>query len=255
MFGVLTATVDPSLTLITCSSLDSRRSLPLWSAGLDWLLPPRCGACRLVGSWFCERCRSRVRRLDGPLCRRCGRELEFPRAGCGCRTRLRALTRARAAAAYEGSLEKMLHRFKYEGWKCLAPALTDLLADRLAIDGAPATLILAVPLHRRRLRQRGYNQSELLAAELRRRLGLSGSAAGRLVRIRDTPPQVGLDRLHRHANVARAFAWEGLHLAAAPILLVDDVATTGATLEACAQALKAAGSGVVHGLTVARVSL
>ena len=219
---------------------------------LDWLLPPRCGGCRRLGSWLCARCRQLVRRLEDPLCRRCGRELEFARSSCGCRSRLRALSRARAAAAYEGPLEKAIHRFKYEGWRCLAPTLAGLLGDRLAVEPWPAALVLAVPLHERRLRQRGYNQSELLARELRGRLRLSAPPGG-LLRLRDTPPQVGLDRLRRQANVADAFAWRGPPLSGAPVLLVDDVTTTGATLEACARALRSVGSGPVLGLTVARV--
>jgi ComF family protein len=222
--------------------------------GLDWLLPPRCGSCRGLGSWLCQPCRRRVRRLEEPLCPRCGREVEFAAAGCGCRRRLRALKRARAAAAYEGPLEAAVHRFKYEGWRCLAPALAGLLADRLAVDGLPAGLLLAVPLHGRRQSSRGYNQSELLARELRQRFGLAGRSEW-LVRVRDTPPQVGLDRLRREANMAGAFEWRGPPLGRSPVLLVDDVATTCATLEACAQALRRAGSGAVHGLTVARVCL
>jgi competence protein ComFC len=221
---------------------------------LDWLLPPRCGSCRRPGSWLCQPCRRSVRRLEEPLCPRCGREVEFATAGCGCRRRLRALKRARAAAAYEGPLEAAIHRFKYEGWRSLAPALASLVADRLAVEGLPAGLLLAVPLHKRRLRRRGYNQSELLARELRHAFGVSGRS-GWLVRVRDTPPQVGLDRLRREANMAGAFEWRGPPLGSSPVLLVDDVATTCATLEACAQALRQAGSGVVHGITVARVSL
>ncbi len=114
--------------------------------------------------------------------------------------------------------------------------------------------MVAVPLHPRRRRARGYNQSELLAAELRRRLRLA-VPNGRLARVRDTPPQVGLDRLHRQANVAGAFAWQGPPLGGRPVAVVDDVTTTGATLEACAAALRAAGSGPVSGLTIARVSV
>ena len=221
---------------------------------LDWLLPPRCGGCRALGDWLCELCRRRVRRLEDPLCPRCGRELEFPSSNCGCRRRLHALGQARAAAAYEGALEKALHRFKYEGWRSLAPALAGLLSDRLAVEGVPAGIVLAVPLHERRLRSRGYNQSELLADELRRRFEMGGRP-GWLLRVRDTPPQVGLDRRRRESNVAGAFAWRGPQLGPRPVLLVDDVATTCATLEACAQALREAGAGPVHGLTVARVSI
>jgi ComF family protein len=116
-----------------------------------------------------------------------------------------------------------------------------------------AEAVTWVPLHERRRRHRGYNQAELLGRELARICRLP--AHGGLVRVRDTPPQVGLDRLRRQANVVGAFRWEGPELARRSLLLVDDVATTGATLEACAGALKAAGAGAVLGFTVARVKL
>ena len=191
--------------------------------------------------------------MEEPVCRRCGAEVEHARASCGCRDRLRRLTRLRSAAAYEGPLEKALHRFKYEGRRPLAQPLALLLAERLAVDGLAAELITWVPLHPRRLRRRGYNQAELLGREL---AGLTGlPTLPGLARIRDTPPQVGLDRLRRQGNVAGAFTWEGKELARRSLLLVDDVATTGATLEACAGALKAAGAGAVIGFTVARVKL
>jgi ComF family protein len=225
-------------------------------AWLDWLLPPRCGGCRALGAWLCASCRGRIRSLEEPLCARCGRELENHRPGCGCRAQLRALARLRSAAAYEGPLERALHRFKYEGWRALAPTLASLIAERLP-EPAPATelaCLLAVPLHRRRLRERGYNQSALLARDLRRRWSLP-DAPGRLVRLRDTPAQVGLDRPARRQNVTGAFGWEGPDLAGRPILLVDDVATTGSTLEACARALKAAGAGRIEAVTLARVSV
>ena len=237
-------------TLEACAA-NARSPLLSW---LDWLLPPRCGSCGALGTWLCASCRARIRWLREPLCPRCGRELEFAAAGCGCRHRLRWLARASAAAAYEGPLEKTIHRFKYEGWRALAPVLAGPLVEQAGREAQPDVLVVAVPLHRRRLRARGYNQSELLAAELRRRLRLS-APPGRLVRLRDTPPQVGLDRLRRQANVLDAFAWRGQPLAGRRLLLVDDVATTGATLEACAAALRAAGSGPVQAVTIARVTV
>ncbi len=192
--------------------------------------------------------------MEEPICPHCGRELEFAGAGCGCRTRLRCLWHARSAAAYEGPLERAIHRFKYEGWRALAPVLAALSVEHLAAEALPGALITAVPLHPRRRRSRGYNQSELLAAEFRTRLGLA-QPRGRLVRLRDTQPQVGLDRLRRQANVNDAFAWRGPSLVGQPTILVDDVTTTGATLEACAAALRAGGSGPVLGFTVAHVLL
>jgi competence protein ComFC len=221
---------------------------------IDLILPPRCGGCRRVGAWLCERCRAKIRRLEEPLCRRCGVELPSTSRTCGCRTRLRSLTRLRSAVAYEGPVEHAVHRFKYEGWRHLAEPLAQLLAERLVVEGVAARWVVAVPLHPARMRQRGFNQADLLSRELRRRLVL-GAPPGVLARTRETPPQVGHDRRWRLSNVRDAFAWHGDDLMGESILIVDDVATTGATLDACASALRAAGSGPVTGVSVARVNV
>jgi predicted amidophosphoribosyltransferase len=128
------------------------------------------------------------------------------------------------------------------------------MAERLAVEGLAARFALAVPLHPSRLRQRGFNQADLLARELRKRMALA-VPSGELVRTRETPPQVGHDRLWRWSNVQGAFRWRGHHLGGSSILLVDDVATTGATLDACASALRAGGSGPVMGISIARVTV
>ena len=224
------------------------------SAFLDFLLPPRCGGCARVGAWLCDRCRTRIRCLQEPLCRRCGAEVETPRADCGCRTRLHSLSRLRSAVAYEGPIELAIQRFKYRGWRRLAEPLAQLLVERLAVEGLAASWVVPVPLHSDRLRARGFNQSELLVRQVITRMAVE-PPPGRLVRTRDTPPQVGHDRRWRQNNVQGAFYWQGLGLGGHSILLIDDVATTGATLEACAAALKAGGSGPVIGAAVARVSV
>jgi ComF family protein len=188
------------------------------------------------------------------MCRRCGAELESARKDCGCRTRLKSLARLRSAAAYEGPIEVAVQRFKYQGWRRLAEPLAALMAERLMVEGLAASWAVAVPLHPGRLRQRGFNQAELLARELRRRLHLH-EPPGHLVRTRATPPQVGHDRRWRLENVREAFEWRGADLGGRSLLVVDDVATTGATLEACASALRSAGSGPVIGVSIARVAV
>ena len=147
-----------------------------------------------------------------------------------------------------------MHRFKYEGWRKLAGPLSQFVAERLVIEGLSARCVIAVPLHPTRLRQRGFNQAELLAHELRKRLMVL-EPVGELVRTRPTPPQVGRDRLRRFDNVRDAFEWHGPQLGGEALLLIDDVATTGATLDACAKALRDAGSGPVIGVSVARVTV
>jgi ComF family protein len=188
------------------------------------------------------------------LCRRCGAELPSVRDHCGCRNRLKALSRLRSAVAYEGPIENAIHRFKYQGWRRLASPLALLIAERMVVEGLAASYALAVPLHRDRLRARGYNQAELLAREVRKRLALA-QPPGELVRVRRTPPQVGHDRRWRLQNVQGAFAWRGGMLEGKSILVIDDVATTGATLDACASSLRDARCGPVIGMTLARVNV
>lgn len=218
---------------------------------LELILPPRCGGCNRLGKLYCEACQAAIQRLEEPLCRRCGIELSHAGDSCGCRHSLRHISSLRAAAVYGGPLESALHRFKYEGRRPLAGPLGLLIAERLVLDGAGADLVTCVPLHVRRRRQRGFNQAELLARGVADRTRLPFVSG--LVRNLDTQPQVGLDRRSRATNVRNAFAWKAQDLARCSVLLIDDVATTGATLDACAAALKAAGSGPVTGFTVARV--
>jgi ComF family protein len=160
----------------------------------------------------------------------------------------------RSLASYEGPLERAIHRFKYRGWRCLAEPLAELLFESLALNPPAASMVIPVPLHSSRLRDRGYNQSALLARRLALALRLD-CVERPLRRARATPPQVGQDRLRRFQNVDGAFAWTGKPLRGQPVLLLDDVITTGATLEACATALRAAGAGSISGLTLARVRL
>jgi ComF family protein len=141
---------------------------------------------------------------------------------------------------------------KYEGQRHLARPLSELLLDCLAARPLAVDLLVPVPLDRGRGRERGYNQSALLAEPIGRALGLP-LLAGALRRTRATRPQVGLSARERRANVRGAFACaDPSAVEGRRVLVVDDVMTTGATLEACADALTAAGAAVVYGLVVAR---
>lgn len=216
---------------------------------LDFLFPPRCVACRGVGAALCSNCRSQINPVLPPYCPRCG----APRTGrqpCKCRAFLLRITRIRSAGFFEGPLREAIHAFKYKSTGSLTHVLVDLLVQELVRDPVDYDQIVPVPLHPTRERERGYNQAELLARELAVRTGIPFTAG--LERVRPTADQIGLDIASRHANMRDAFQTRAGLFRPHRVLLIDDVCTTGATLDACAVALQAEGATTVYGLTVAR---
>jgi len=156
---------------------------------------------------------------------------------------------------YAGGLRILIHELKFRGRRRVAARLAEgLLADPASSATlAPPGVLVPVPLHPRRRRERGFNQSEVLAEEIGRRCGWR-VAPGALVRRKETAAQPGLSAAARRRNVAGAFAVRRpAQIAGRVVVLVDDVVTTGATARACAQALRRAGAREVRLLTVARV--
>jgi len=223
------------------------------------LLAPTCAACDTpldspTRGPVCGTCWLRIVTITPPVCETCGeplpswRIISIEQRRCArCRRRRTALSSARAIGAYDGALRDIIHALKYDRRRSLA----EPLAARLRIHGADvlagADVAVPVPLHRSRRRRRGFNQ----AADLARHLGLP--LADALRRTRPTPSQMDLPAARRHANVRGAFALRRRHdVAGCCVVLVDDVSTTGATLEACAGVLLDAGAREVRALTVAR---
>lgn len=193
---------------------------------LDVFLGSRCAGCDRAGAWLCIDCRD------------------------ACEPVVRG--HLHAASAYGGPLARAIRRFKYEGERGLASELGALVAARVAADLARARIIdVVVPtvLHEQRARERGYDQARLLAAVVAERCGLPLRAP--LRRVRASRPQVELDRAARAENVRGAFVAEAGSLRGLRVALVDDVATTGATLSAAAGALRAAGAREVRMYVVA----
>jgi ComF family protein len=216
------------------------------------LFPARCLGCGRRGAAFCGACWDGLPRLRPPLCSRCSRpERNSTRCGA-CLRAGPALTAVRAACVYSGAARLAIQRLKYEQQRYLAEPLAALLQECLTARPLAVDALVPVPLDAARARERGYNQAALLAAPVAESLAVS-FAPRWLRRSRPTRPQVGLSARERRANVRGAFTCpESAGVAGRRILLVDDVMTTGATLEACAEALLTAGAASVFGLVVAR---
>jgi ComF family protein len=218
---------------------------------LDLLFPSRCVSCHRVGESICSRCLSSIRFVSPPFCPRCSRTLRVQGEPCfHCLTWPLHLTHIRAVAYHEGALRKAIHALKYGRRSDLAAPLAVLLQQHLLRSALKVDLITAVPLHPERERDRGYNQADLLARELAPRVALPYK--GGLERIRATQDQIGLDAAARHENMREAFAADPTAFRGCRVLIVDDVCTTGATLDACAAALHSQGARLTYGLTVAR---
>jgi ComF family protein len=223
-----------------------------WLArALDLLFPPRCVGCSKTGSWFCTDCLASVKPILPPFCSRCGRRTQGASVCASCRSTPVVLDGIRSVACHEGALREAIHHFKYHNRRELVEPLGQLLSDYWREADLAADLVIPVPLHKSRQEERGYNQSALLARALTRHAGLVLDGTD-LVRTRATPPQVGLDAKERRANVHEAFAWTGGSLRGLVVLLIDDVCTTGATLQACAAAVRRGGAAGVWALTLAR---
>lgn len=233
---------------------------------LDLIYAPICLACRgaiLPGDavrLICRRCRSRIRPLPDPACPRCGGPLlrtgRLPEPNCGeCREWPPYLRSARSAALLHPPADLLVHHLKYRGWHALAEPLGTLMSRlRLPPDvEAEARIVVPVPTTGKRLRERGYNQAERLAAVYARETGRELAPA--LMRMGAGSTQTALQPAARGANVAGTFRVvegaapliEGEHL-----LIIDDVLTTGATAIECARTLVEAGARCVSLITFAR---
>lgn len=224
---------------------------------LDLVFPPHCVVCRATGVLLCDSCRQQFPRVVHPMCDCCGCPTHSPGLCPACQRSSPAIDGIRSVVALAGGAREAVHRFKYGGCSALAAPLADVMADYWLANPLPADVVVAVPLHIARERERGYNQAYLLGREFGRRVGLP-PLSGALKRSRRTRPQVGLSAGERRTNVGGAFSYRppehGDGACGLRVLLVDDVCTTGATLEACSVALKAAGAASVWGFTLARAA-
>lgn len=212
-------------------------------------LPSVCAGCGVSGHWICPICDQHIRRINlDSACRRCGGVLDDG-AGCDrCAGWSPAILSCRSAYVFDGAVRKTIHHLKYHGEFARAEWCGREVARLVNELGWRPDLLVPVPLHRSRLRSRGYNQSAKIASVAA--VSLATPFGNVLVRTRATLAQVGLDAAGRRENVQGAFACPH-DLSDLSILLVDDVVTTGATIEACAVACRQAGAQDIWAVTVA----
>jgi ComF family protein len=218
---------------------------------LDLLFPRWCIGCGREGDYICRACRELLPAISPPICPRCGRP-QFQGILCDdCRDKTAPIDGIRAPFVFEGIVRQAVHELKYRNLRALAPTMANCLYGYLVENPIPADVLVPVPLHRRRLRDRGYNQSALLAVELGKLSSLPVAANG-LIRRHYAAPQARSAGINeRQKNVADAFVCPDRRFQGKRVLLIDDVSTSGATLNACAAALKVGGAAQVWGLVIA----
>jgi ComF family protein len=222
-----------------------------WAQFTNLLFPPRCGGCCAAGNLWCDACRASVKPVEPPWCEKCGEPNISTRLCSKCQAQPLQIEQIRSVALFLGPLRQGIHRFKYEKLSSLADPFGALLADYWHTAQLTADWLIPVPLHPSRERDRGYNQSNLLAQRLAAQVGIPVISKG-LRRTRVTAVQMELNAAQRKDNVSGAFACADQRVQGARVIIIDDVCTTGATLEACAEALLKTGAASVMGLTLAR---
>ena len=220
-------------------------------AALDLVFPRWCLGCGREGGYICGTCRLALPAIDPPVCVRCGRPFSSGMVCSSCPVGEMYIDGIRSPFLFDGVVRRAIHELKYNNLRDLASTLAGMLHEYITQSPVPGEVLAPVPLHPRRLRERGYNQSALVAGELGRLMGMP-VVEECLVRSGQAPPQVrSAGAEERRRNVAAAFACRDHRLAGKKVILIDDVSTSGATLNACARVLKSVGADSVWGLVIA----
>jgi ComF family protein len=218
---------------------------------LDLLFPRKCVGCGREGEYICHSCRQLLTPITPPVCPRCGRPQPDGILCHSCVDWQPRIDGIRSPFVFDGVIRHAIHELKYRNLRALAVSLAEMLNDHLSSNPVPGDVLVPVPLHPKRWRERGYNQSGLLAIELRKLSGLP-AVDDCLLRKQHTSPQARSASINeRRSNVTNAFVCRDNRLQGKQVLLIDDVSTSGATLDACAAALKSSGAASVWGLVLA----
>jgi competence protein ComFC len=223
----------------------------LFWAAIGLLYPPACGGCGKKGTEWCDDCRGSIILLPELKCELCG--LPQPKKGAcnSCQKEQPAYQAMRSWVVFEGPVRKALHRLKYRQDLGLGDILAAAMLDYVDCLAWNIDLVVPVPLGKKRFRERGYNQVSLIAWPLALAKGWKYQPLS-LKRAIETKSQVGLSAEERKANVHNAFVADAKKVVGKSVLVLDDVSTTGATLNSCAEALIRSGARQVYALSIAR---
>lgn len=222
-----------------------------WMA-VDWLYPPQCGGCQRPGIRWCADCEAKTEIIDHNLiCPICG----IPQAGMHpcveCQANKPSYKAMRSWAVYQGAIRGAIRRMKYRSDMGLSETFAQYLSNLIVMLDWPIDFVTVVPLGQRRRKERGYNQADLLARSVALAINRPYQPAA-IKRRRETRSQVGLSAIERHQNVQDAFAANPEIVCRKNILIVDDVTTTGATMNECSRACMEKNAKNVYGITIAR---
>ena len=215
------------------------------------LFPPVCGGCDKVGWRWCPDCQARVPRIHQPICEKCGIPIPSSNLCENCQSNPPVYRMMRSWAVFDSPVQNGLHTMKYRRNLGLGESIAQQMRDYVASLQWPVTLLIPVPLGKKRLAERGYNQVGLVGRPLAYHMGWMYEPYA-LRKRRDSRSQVGLNLSQRRENVRGAYEAAPSTVQGKSILLMDDVATTGATISACTETLLSAGAREVYVLTIAR---
>ena len=229
-----------------------KKQLPgwMWNA-IDWVFPPHCLGCGIEGEIICQECYATIKRVPANVCPYCNAYVSTSGHCPNCKNLKPPYAQFRAFAYYGGVIREAIHHLKYQNDVGVARVLACYLLKVIQAENWEFDLIVPVPLSKRKLEQRGYNQAERLAQPVATALEKPISTDA-LIRIKENASQVDLDVHSRRQNVRGVFEANPVIVKGKRILLIDDVFTTGATLESASRALRDAKSDLVYAVTVGR---
>jgi ComF family protein len=218
---------------------------------LDLLFPQWCVGCGREGDYICEHCRQSLSSILPPVCPQCGKPQSDSRLCPTCDSENPVIDGICSPFLFDGVIRQAIHELKYHNLRALALPMAGLLYEYYLAYPVPGEVLVPVPLHRKRLRERGYNQSALLARQLGKLTGMP-VIEDCLIRKQHTPPQARTANIEeRRQNVVNAFSCSNGKLWGKQVILIDDVTTSGTTLNAGAKTLKESGAASVWGLVMA----